>query len=171
MDIFSHGLWAGAGAKAVNLKLNFWLAFFWGVFPDLFAFAIPFVWVITNLILGNLTPADLPRPEESEPPSQNTLWIFRLASSLYNLSHSLVVFFLIFGIVFIIFKRPFWEMSGWLLHILFDIPTHSYRFFPTPFLWPLSGFKLDGFSWAHPWFIALNYGTLLIVYWFLRKRS
>lgn len=59
MDIFSHGLWAGAAYKAVNKKakkpLNVWLAGFWGVFPDLFAFTIGFAWIFGSLIFEKLS--------------------------------------------------------------------------------------------------------------------
>lgn len=175
MDIFAHGLWAGAAYKAVNKKnkrpLNVKLAAFWGVFPDLFAFTIPSVWLFWNLAFGGLSFADLPRPEETEPAPQDTLPIFRLASLLYSISHSAIIFFIISGIVFLILRRPIWELGGWLLHILLDIPTHSYQFYPTPFLWPLSGWKFDGFSWGTPWFLVLNYAAIITVYLLLRKKK
>ena len=102
MDIFSHGLWTGAAAKGLNRKikkpLNFWAAVWWGVFPDLFAFTIPFLGLFWIGFHGvNL--ADIPGPSAAEPPPQDTLWIFRLATSLYNVSHSAVIFLLVFAIV------------------------------------------------------------------------
>jgi hypothetical protein len=57
-----------------------------------------------------------------------------------------------------------WEMGGWLVHILCDIPTHSYRFYPTPIFWPLSSWKFNGFSWGVWWFMLLNYSALFIVF-------
>ncbi len=181
MDIFAHGLWTGAAAKAANSNnsisrkikkpLNIWRAIFWGVFPDLFAFTLPFVWLFGNVIFGNLSFSDFPKPENTEPFPRDTLPVFNLASRLYNFSHSLIVFFLIFTIVWIILRRPIWEMLGWFLHILIDIPTHSYRFFPTPFLWPVSQWKINGFSWATPWFLILNYAAIILAYWFLKKRT
>lgn len=169
MDIFSHGLWAGVLAKGVNKKieqkpLSFWQTAFWGVFPDLFAFAIPFTAMFWGLIFGGLSSSDFPSPEAGEPPPQNRFWFFRLASFLYQFSHSLPIFLLVFFAVYLVFKRPIWEMSGWLLHIFMDIPTHSYKFFPTPFLWPISDIKINGFSWGTPWFMALNWSALGIVY-------
>lgn len=62
-------------------------------------------------------------------------------------------------------------MLAWGVHILVDIPTHSYRFYPTPFLWPLSGWKFNGFSWGTPWFIVVNYGALLLTIWWLRQKK
>lgn len=83
MDIVSHGLWAGAAYKAINLKrekaFNIWFAAFWGVFPDLFAFSIPFLWIFWQLFSGNSHFSDLPRLHEVEPVKPDTLPIFQLA--------------------------------------------------------------------------------------------
>ena len=175
MDIFAHGLWAGAAYKAVNKKakkpLNVWLAGFWGIFPDLFAFTIGFTWLFGSIIFGDMSFADLPRPEAVEPAPQDTLPIFRLTSLLYSMSHSAIVFLIVFGVVFLILRRPLWELGGWFIHILLDIPTHSYQFYPTPFLWPLSGWKFDGFSWGTWWFLIPNYIAIILVYLFLRKKK
>lgn len=65
-------------------------------------------------------------------------------------------------------------MGGWLLHILMDIPSHSYDFYPTPFLWPISDFKINGFHWGTPWFMITNYSLIIISYlilYFLKKRN
>lgn len=175
MDIFSHGLWAGAAYKAVNKKakkpLNAWLAGFWGIFPDLFAFTIPFVWLFWNLAFGGLSFSEIPRPDAVEPAPQDALPIFHLASLLYSISHSAIVFLAVFGAVFLIFRRPIWELGGWFIHILLDIPTHSYQFYPTPFLWPLSDWTVNGFSWGTPWFLIPNYVAIITVYLLLRSRK
>ncbi|MEK7097328.1 MAG: hypothetical protein AAB906_00600 [Patescibacteria group bacterium] len=181
MDIFSHGLWAGIVAKAANESsdsankikkpVRVWRMVFWGVFPDLFAFSLPFVWMFWNIIFGGLKFSDFPRPEAVEPAARDTLPVFQLASYLYNISHSLIIFIAVFAVVWLIWRRPIWEMSGWLLHVLIDIPTHSYRFYPTPFLWPLSEWKFNGFSWGTPWFIILNYSAIILVYWILRRKK
>lgn len=179
MDVFAHGLWAGAAYKALNKtlrpaqdkrRLSIKWAVFWGIFPDLFAFAIPFVWLFWNLAFGGLSWKDLPRPEATEPPHQR-FWIFNLASSLYSVGHSSIIFFAVFFLVWLFLRRPFWELGGWLLHILIDIPTHSYRFYPTPVFWPLSNWRFDGFSWATPWFLVLNYLAIIIVYLILRRKK
>lgn len=200
MDIFSHGLWAGAAAKAlqheVKRPLHFLWAVFFGMFPDLFAFTVPFVWMVARFISGAIGIGDIPQPDAVEPDvapltgqftrmrgdGAETLPMFRVASVLYQYSHSIVIFFWLFFaiIVYRYIRRPIpgttrfrlhehwwlvpWEMLGWLLHILSDIPTHSYRFYPTPFLWPLSSFKFDGFSWGTPWFLIANFTALIIVY-------
>ena len=174
MDIVSHGLWAGAAYKAINLKrekaLNVWLAAAWGVFPDLFAFTVPFLWLFWHLFLGDFNLSDLPRPHEVEPVKPDTLPIFQLASMLYNFSHSVIVFLLVFGVMYIILRRPVWEMGGWLLHIIMDIPTHTHAFFPTPFLYPFSSYKFDGISWANQPFFTINWIVLILLYSYLIYR-
>ncbi len=165
MDIFSHGLWAAALGKAVDKPLKLKWLVWWGIFPDIFSFAIPFIWIFWSLAIGNFNVSDLPNPESMEPAVANHLpWVFQLASFLYNISHSFVIFLIVFALVFIILKRPLWELTGWLLHILIDIPTHSYQFYPTPFLWPVSSIKFNGFSWATPWFLVVNYSAIFLVY-------
>lgn len=175
MDVFSHGLWSAVIFKAVNnrQKTAFKIkeAAFWGVFPDIFAFIIPFVGMFWLWLLGDFDFRNMPRPNDIEPPQQNILWTFKIAEILYNYSHSLIIFSLIFGIVYFIFKKPSYEMLAWLLHIFIDIPTHSYKFYPTPFLWPISSLKVDGFSWAHSWFLIVNYSALIIFYFLSRGKA
>ena len=181
MDVFAHGLWAGAAAKAANKNsaiagkikrpLKVWRAVLWGVFPDLFAFTLPFVWLFWNVAFGDLKFSDFPRPENVEPAARDTLPVFQLASTLYNISHSLIIFALVFALIWFFLRRMPWEISGWLLHILIDIPTHSYRFYPTPFLWPISEWKSNSFSWSTPWFMVLNYSAIILAYWLLRRRK
>src|SRR3989344_3099206 len=91
---------------------------------------------------------------------------------LYNLTHSLVVFTLAFGFVVLVRKKPPYELSAWGLHIVVDIPTHSYIFFPTPFLWPLSDLRIDGIPWSHPIIFIPNVTLLLVSYYwfFIRPR-
>lgn len=175
MDVFSHGLWSAAIYKAVNYKektaFKIKEAAFWGVFPDLFAFSIPFIGMFWLWLFGGFDFRNMPGPNDIEPPSQNILWAFNIAAMLYNYSHSLIIFGLIFGLVYFIFKKPRYEMLAWLLHIFIDIPTHSYKIYPTPFLWPISSLKVDGFSWAHSWFLIINYLALIIVYFLLRRQA
>jgi len=166
MDIVSHGLWSVAASKyfrqKTGKKINLWWAFWWGIFPDLFAFAVPF-------ISWTLHPGT--RPDFSIEPPATPDTMLELASRLYNYSHSLIVFGVLFLIIFYVFKTKAYSMTGWLLHILYDIPTHSYGFFPTPFLWPLADLRLNGYPWAHPWLIITNYALLGIVFLLLRKKK
>lgn len=183
MDIFSHGLWTAAVAKGANdyaLKpkskkpLKIGLASFWGIFPDLFAFTVPFVWMIARYVSENRT-SDFPAVTSMEPSIFTRFdGLSQLTHFLYSMSHSLVMFFSVFAIVSLLFRRPVFEMFGWLLHILIDIPSHSYQFYPTPFLWPVSDFKVNGVSWASTWFMIVNYSLLVLVwlfFWIKKKKS
>lgn len=168
MDVFAHGLWGSAGYLALNKRLkkplSVRLAAVFSVFPDVFAFAPAFAWMAWSLLSGSMSFSDMPHPDDLEPAQQDTLFIFRVTAQLYQFTHSIIVFFIVFAVVHFLLRRPVWEMGAWLLHIFIDIPTHSYQFYPTPFLWPLSGVMVDGISWGVPWFMALNYSSLAIVY-------
>lgn len=168
MDILAHMLWTNYGARTANKKLNkdkkkpinlAW-ATFWGVFPDLFAFGITFVTLIPSMISGGL--------RGGRPSSMG------LPANLYQYSHSLVIWAVVFTVVWIICKRPRLELLGWALHILIDIPSHAGTFYPTPFLFPISNYKfLDGVSWANPTYMIINYSLLLIasLYFFRKKKD
>lgn len=174
MDIFSHGLWSAAIYKGAKMKvkqpLKTRLAVFFGIIPDLFSFTPLFIWLLGGLIFGYSSFSDFPRPDAAEPAQPDTFLIFKITSALYSFSHSLITFIIIFGITFLIFKKPVWEMLAWFFHILIDIPTHSYKFYPTPFLWPISDFKFNGFLWSEPWFMILNYSALAIVFFLLLRQ-
>jgi hypothetical protein len=165
MDIFAHGLWAAAAASGARKKfrrrLRVGWAALWGVFPDLFAFTVPVTLMLWHWLTGE---AGMPAGPRGMPG-------FALARQLYHFSHSLVVFAAVFGLVWVVLRQPVLEMLGWPLHILIDIPTHTMRFFPTPFLWPLSSYRASGISWGNPWFMACNYSALVIVYVYLWRRS
>lgn len=175
MDILAHTLWANAAARKANDALEkknksarihpLWTAF-WGVFPDLFAFTIPFTIVIYGVLAGTV-------PLDSFP-SHHLPDGFDIARTLYNYSHSLVIWAGVFGITWIIWKRPRLELLGWALHILIDIPSHTTEFFPTPFLFPLSDYQFPyGISWGNQWYMIINYAALLFVflYFLFRKKK
>jgi hypothetical protein len=169
MDILAHMLWTNYGARAGNIKLEKkkkrtislpWVTF-WGVFPDLFAFGLP----ISFLILKGIATLSFSfhRPD-----------MFGLPATLYQYSHSLVIWAAVFIIVWIVSKRPRLELLGWLLHILIDIPSHAASFYPTPFLFPISDYRfLHGVSWGNKWYMIINYSLLLIIslYFFARKKK
>ncbi len=173
MDILAHTLWANAGARVANKKLEkkgnslrihpLWTGF-WGVFPDFFAFTIPFAISIFGLLTGKLTFDSLSH--------HHLPGGFDLAHTLYQYSHSLVIWATVFLIVWLIFKRPRYELLGWALHILIDIPSHAAEFFPTPFLFPISDYKfLHGISWGNQWYMIINYSLLLLVFLYFTFRK
>ena len=178
MDVLSHGLWGTLYGKVANRKLGEpiklrW-SFFWGIFPDVFAFTPMFILSTVLWIVGRPW-MNHPKPTELEPwtPGIGTLSDF--TQLLYQYSHSLVIFAIVIAVVYCA-RRSFgkgglpWILGPWLLHIFFDIPTHSYEFYATPFLWPISDLKFNGIQWSEWWFMILNYGALLVVYLVLRRK-
>ncbi len=161
MDIVSHGLWGGVAAGRASKK-NYKLAFLFGVLPDLISFVPQFVYMVLSPEAAHF---------KGGPPDPAT--ILPLTYALYNITHSLVIFSILFALVWFVRQKPLIPLLAWGLHILCDIPTHSVEFFPTPFLWPLADVKVNGFSWGQGWFMILNYSLLILVYagvWISRRR-
>lgn len=162
MDTLSHGLYGGI-AFGRKSKVSYWKAFFFGVMPDIFSFGI----FTASSILGLVSGPDW----SGGPPDPSTIPSY--VHHLYDVTHSLVVAFSVFGIVWFFTKRPVYEMLAWPLHILVDMPTHSSAFFPTPILWPLSDFTVNGIQWSNPYIFIPNVILLssLYLYWFIRRRK
>lgn len=173
MDVFAHGLWTWIGTKLANLKLktklNAKLTVLFGILPDIASFAPLFIWLLFNIVSSNFSFANIPHPVDIEPATQDTLLIFKATSLIYSITHSLIIFIIVFMAIFLIKQKFFLPLLGWLLHIIIDIPTHSYKFYPTPFLWPLSSWKFNGFSWGNKWFMLANYSLILIAYLLIRR--
>lgn len=169
MDIVAHGLWTAAAYRAAQKpkekKYNVWLGTFFGIAPDLFSFGIFFVLNVLGLY------ASEGRPRFVHGGTPDDFYVPPYIHTLYNWTHSFIIFAAVFLIVWFIRRKPLWEMSGWALHILIDIPTHVSAFFPTPFLWPLSSFEVSGISWGNPYFMAINYSALVLVYILLWRRN
>lgn len=161
MDIVSHGLW-GALVFGRKGRTSFWLAFGIGLAPDLFSFGI--LWIAATLGLS-------PKPDFSHgTPPESTIPPY--VHHLYDVTHSFVVSLAMFAILWLVMKRPVWELGAWGLHVLVDIPTHSFAFFPTPFLWPLSDWKFDGWQWNQSTILIPNFTVLLLLYgWFLLQQG
>jgi membrane-bound metal-dependent hydrolase YbcI (DUF457 family) len=162
MDVFSHGLWGGI-AVGRRSKKSFWTAVAFGVAPDVIAFG-PFL-VVRLLDQGTEFFSRLgQRPDIHSIPDY--------VHTVYSTTHSLVVFAFVFAIVWAIRRKPIVEMLAWGLHICMDIPTHSDRFFPTPFLWPLSDYHINGIPWSNPYIFFPEWGLLFILYgWFFYRKS
>ncbi len=161
MDIFAHAIWTNILARTAQKRaesrhkklLQIGWATFWGIFPDLFAFTISFAIGVIGLVKG----VGFMYGRETIATG--------LAPVLYQYSHSLVIWFAVFCIVSIFYKRPRWELLGWALHIIIDIPSHGGGFYLTPFLFPISDYKfIYGVSWANPIFMLVNYSALLIAW-------
>jgi hypothetical protein len=154
VDIFAHGLWS---YQLVGRRSRIWPAVVSGVAPDLFAFA---PYVTERLVRGELA---VGKPETVVIPT----YVFRL----YDISHSLLIAGFVFALLYLILRRVPSFLLAWPLHIAMDIPTHSRLFFPTPFLWPLLDYRVDGIPWSTPWFLLVNYAALVSLFAFHASRK
>lgn len=162
MDILSHGLWGGIALGRSSRK-RYWLAFLFGVAPDLLSFGPVFA---SGLWLNGL---EFFRGI-GHPPAASLIPDY--VHHLYSLTHSLLVFGTVFGIVWLLRGKPMLEMGAWGLHLGMDIFTHSNAFFPTPYLWPLSDAHFDGLPWTDPRIFVPNVLLLALLYaWFFFKRK
>lgn len=150
MDTFAHFLWTFALYFKRKQRL---LASFIGIMPDLISFGPIFIYhlYINGFNLIKTHPKFLPE----------------FVYVGYNFTHSIIIFFIIMGVIYFITREIPIILGGWLFHILIDIPTHNNKFFPTPFLWPLSDFTVNGISWFDPVFMAVNYSLLFIILTYL----
>ena len=117
------------------------------MFPDLIAFALPFVRALFGGVLQRY-------------PSSEMVPSYILG--MYSVTHSLVIAIVIIAIAFAIWGKRVLPMLAWPLHVVFDIPTHDLNFFPTPYLWPFNTPLFNGIPWSTPW-VFFGYWSILII--------
>ena len=173
MDVLSHWL---MGSGATNGRTKFWVAGLMGVLPDLLVF-IPNSFMLDE------------RPEiTDETVTADFGWY---AWEAYQVTHSLVWATIGFLFTWIFFEKrgvsqrlftndsltardaAIWLWLPWFIHIFNDIPTHTAKFFPTPFLAPFSDIQVDGYRWSTPWVWFTNLAIILAIwsYVFYKKRN
>jgi membrane-bound metal-dependent hydrolase YbcI (DUF457 family) len=70
----------------------------------------------------------------------------------------------VFAITTILSRGIIFPLLGWLLHILIDITTHSFSYYATRFLWPVSDFRINGVAWWTSLFWIMTYAALVVAY-------
>jgi hypothetical protein len=122
MEIIAHGLWAAAAAitakRSTKAGIRVGWTVWWAAFPDVLAFGPS---IAAGLWLRLAGP-------HSASADGHMLPHVHIGLPLYPAGHSLIVFLLVFGMVTLLARRMVFEMLGWLLHILIDIPTHSFSY-------------------------------------------
>ena len=106
MDIVSHGLW-GSIAFGRKSRSSFWLAFVIGMAPDLFSFGI--LWLAAVLGLSEKPDFSNGTPPESTIP--------QYVHYLYNVTHSFIVFLAVFFLIWLLLKRPLWDVIERLVRV------------------------------------------------------
>lgn len=165
MDFVSHALWGGVSFGRKDRRL-FLLAAGISILPDVLTEGLFFVLVMLGI--GGMPGWEHGHPNITDYPA--------FAQTLYNATHSLVVFGIVLALVWLVSRRIVWVLAAWGLHVLIDIPTHSLALFPTPFLWPVSDFRFNGIGWDNPVIFIIDGSLLIVAYslWLhsrLRKRT
>jgi hypothetical protein len=154
LDTLAHGLWGGAvfGQRKENpWKWAFWL----GMMPDLLSFGPYFLTHLPDIYHRWTSHHFGPPDHRMIPP-----YVYHA----YNVTHSLVIWSILMVFACSIHGRRAWPMGAWGLHILCDIPTHSLRFFPTPYLWPFATPFYNGIPWGRRSFMIKNYLAIGLTY-------
>lgn len=163
MEIVAHSLSAAAAAIVVKRRwapgVSIGWTAFWSAFPDILAFGPGIVAGLWLRISGS----------GQEAAEGHLLPHVHVGLPLYPFAHSLIMFLVVFGLASILTRRVVLAMLGWLLHIAIDIPTHSFSYYATRFLWPVTNYSIDGIAWWTPWFWAATYVVLAVVYLVLWK--
>jgi hypothetical protein len=161
MDFISHALWGGIAFGRQGRK-TFQAAVGISMLPDLLTEGL--FGLLYLIGIGDMPSWDMGHPNITDYP----MW----AQILYNSTHSFALFTLTFLFIWMLVKKPIWLLCAWGLHIIIDIPTHSLALFPTPFLWPLSNFKIDGIDWHNPLILGTNILLLFAIYslWFVKMK-
>jgi len=161
MDFIWHGVSNVALQKTIQkekLQKKWWFvleAFLWGSIPDLIPFTIPVIFSLFSRVAFWA--------------GENQV-MFENARNLYQYTHSLVIFIVVFLLFRFVLKRWYLSPLGWGLHIVIDMPLHSSDYFPTPFLFPLSSWTLPfGISWA-TWWIWGSLWVILFIWLFWLKK-
>lgn len=84
---------------------------------------------------------------------------------VYKITHSLVFWSIIF-VILMLLDLQVWAIawSGWAVHILIDIFTHSAKSFPTKIFWPISDWHYSGFTWSTKRFMIFQLILLVLAY-------
>ncbi len=157
MDILAHGLWTQLVFKDSPPETRI-LAVALSIAPDAIAFIPNIVYAMFSKkwkVWMHVNEETFDTVAKEVPP-----WVYRI----YDVTHSIPLWIVGFAIVWMVIGHVPWVAFAWLMHILIDIPTHTKKFFPTPFLWPISRFTIDGLPWERRWYMAANYGSLALLY-------
>jgi len=136
MDTVAHGLWSYL-IFSKNRRC-FW-ALVIGMLPDIVAFVPHFF--VEHFSGGQA-----------------------IFDALYRVTHSLVIFMVVFCFIAFVIRSVPWVASAWGIHIVVDIFTHPQSYYPTPYLYPFDSPFWFALDYRSSWFYAINYATLLGVF-------
>ena len=174
MDILAHTLWAGAGVALLGRRVTIKpgkaaATIALAALPDVFQI-LPVLgwWLFGSGTFDAVKAFAIAVPgQEPSMPAQVTLF----AHHTHCILHSALVA----GVVTLIA----WRVRGWILipllgwwsHILIDVFTHSADYYASPVLYPITQRGFDGIAWNTPWFMAVNYSALAVVFLVIVKTA
>jgi hypothetical protein len=134
MDIVAHALWSYIIFYKHPKR---WLAVLFGVLPDIVTF--------------------LPHLFSEHFSGRQAIFDF-----IYQYTHSLFLFFIIFGLFWSFFGARSLFGAAWGVHIVFDIFTHPTSYYPTPFLFPFVSPEVLAFDYRGFGFLIVNYFFIIL---------
>ncbi|GIV98468.1 MAG: hypothetical protein KatS3mg057_3125 [Herpetosiphonaceae bacterium] len=168
MDTLSHALWGYAVTRWRGPRTARWGAVM-GAAPDLLYSSAALIDRISRKGLSALNERGGADPSiwrrDGPPLPEELVYAY---NTYYVWTHSLIILAAVALIWYLLRRRPPWLLLPWLVHILMDIPTHER--YETPFLFPLSDFKIIGYSWGRPAILIANLTALALVYFLLYRR-
>lgn len=182
MDTLAHGVIGGlffsrSGVLATRNPIDrpfwkdwtFWTAVGFGTIPDLSSFGLHFVGMVASGELWEMLRHMVSGDVMAAAPPADTLPEYIIWN--YRIMHSLVIALAAGVLIRLFWKKGFLPYLAWPVHILCDIPVHSKSYFSTQFLWPLSDWSFDGWSFGRNLWILAGYWTviLLALAWRIRR--
>ena len=84
----------------------------------------------------------------------------------YNVTHSLMVWGIVWLWLCLGLRQLYWPFAMYGLHIVTDMISHQH--YLTPWLWPVSGFKVSGvFEYSDPRALLVTYAILIPIWAFI----
>lgn len=175
MDVLAHSLWAGVGVALLSRRMPLSrrtaaAAITFAVLPDIMQMLPVLVWGLFGGGTFDAIRAYATALPGQEPVLPATVILF--SHHLHCVAHSAVVAGALTISVWWL-RRALWlPLLGWWSHIVIDVFTHSADYYASPVLYPLTKRGFDGIAWNTPWFMMVNYLSILTVgFWlFLARR-
>jgi hypothetical protein len=162
MDIIIHSLLG----LIIFSDLNWKLIIIFSILPDVLPFIIPYLkyFIHKDIFKRIKKSVKLVWKEKGDVSISEVLGdLPDYANRIYAYTHSLILAALLFLFLFVAYKPISLYILPWIIHILVDIPSHDKKNLPTPFLYPISEFKVNTHPLIMKWFPIANYSLIIIV--------
>lgn len=167
MDLIAHGLWAALGVRWLARRRPASttvavLAVGASMLPDVLHLVPVALWAfLGDGDVGQLLAYIVATPgfEPVLPP-----WLEMWSHHLHCTMHSVIIAGAATVILWSWWGLVWLPLTGWWLHIVIDVFTHSSEFYPVPVFYPITYQGFDGIAWNTPWFMVVNYSALVLIW-------